>query len=332
MRTVLSGRGSERPGAEPTPEEMAVARWTGENGRAAGRGTETHADATVTCLPIATGQAICGVLALRPARRLQGGVETHVFLGRRSPGRSRSRSSACGSGRRRAPPPCAVRAEEMRTSLLSAVSHDLRTPLAAITGAGTALRLDPERLGADRQAELVDTICDEAGRMDRLIGNILDMVRLEAGSTAARREWVPLEEVVGPALARLEDRLAGREVTVDLPADLPLIPVDPVLFEHLLFNLVENAVKHTPPAIPIEVRHGGGGWVEIEVADRGPGLPPGEEKSGYSRSSTAARPPGGRGWDWGSPSAAASPRSTTGPSRRKTGPVAARRFGCGFRC
>jgi two-component system sensor histidine kinase KdpD len=95
---------------------------------------------------------------------------------------------------------------------------------------------------------------------------------------------VPLEEVIGPALARLEDRLAGRDVQVDLPVDLPLIPVDPVLFEHLLYNLVENAAKHTPSAVPIEVRaRGGEGWVEIEVADRGPGLPPGEEQRVFEK-------------------------------------------------
>jgi two-component system sensor histidine kinase KdpD len=144
--------------------------------------------------------------------------------------------------------------------------------------------LDRDRLGAERQKELVDTICDEAGRMDRLIGNILDMVRLEAGSAAARREWLPFEDVIGPALDRLEDRLAGRQVTVELPEDLPLIPVDPVLFEHLMFNLLENAAKHTPPGTPILVRaRAPEGWVEIEVADRGPGLPPGEEQRVFEK-------------------------------------------------
>ena len=97
----------------------------------------------------------------------------------------------------------------------------------------------------------------------------------------------------------MEDRLAGREVTVDLPADLPLILVDPVLFEHLLFNLVDNAIKHTPPAVPIEVRaRVVGGWVEIEVSDRGPGLPPGGEElvfEKFYRGSTARGPGMGLG-------------------------------------
>ena len=286
--------GVSDPGVRISTEETAIARWVGENGRPAGRGTETHAGAAVVCVPVATGQTVLGVLAMRPSGRLPPDAEERSFLEAfvRQVALTIERARLGDEARAAA---LRARTEEMRTSLLSAVSHDLRTPLAAITGAGTALRLDRRLLGADQQKELLDTICDEAGRMDRLIGNILDMVRLEAGGLAARREWVPLEEVIGPALARLEDRLAGRDVRVDLPVDLPLIPVDPVLFEHLLYNLVENAAKHTPSAVPIEVRaRGGEGWVEIEVADRGPGLPPGEEQRVFEKfyRGPAARGPG----------------------------------------
>ena len=265
------------------PSEMAVARWTAENGRTAGRGTQTHADSPVICLPIATVNTVLGVLALRPAGRLSPDAEERDYLEAftRQVALTIERTRLGEEARAAA---LRVRTEEMRTSLLSAVSHDLRTPLAAITGAGTALKLDRERLGADRQTELIDTICDEAGRMDRFIGNILEMVRLEAGNTATRREWVPVEEVVGSALARAEDGLIGREVKVDLPADLPLILVDPVLFEHMLFNLIDNAIKHTPHGVPIEIRaYSGGEWIEIEVADRGSGLPPGEEERVFEK-------------------------------------------------
>jgi two-component system sensor histidine kinase KdpD len=275
-------------------EETAIAGWVGDNGRPAGRGTETHAGAAVVCVPVATGQTVLGVLAMRPSGRLPPDAEERSFLEAfvRQVALTIERARLGGEARAAA---VRARAEETRTSLLSAVSHDLRTPLAAITGAGTALRMDQGRLGADQQKELLDTICDEAGRMDRLIGNILDMVRLEAGGPAARREWVPLEEVIGPALARLEDRLTGRDVRVDLPADFPLLPVDPVLFEHLLFNLIENAAKHTSSPVSIEVHaRAGDGWVEIEVADRGPGLPPGEEQRVFEKfyRGPAARGPG----------------------------------------
>ncbi len=291
---TLRVAGLSEPGTRLSPAETAVARWAGQNGRAAGIGTDTHADAAVVCLPVAAGQEVRGVLALRPKSRAASDVEEQGFL------EALARQTALTIERIRLGEEARaaalrVRAEETRTSLLSAVSHDLRTPLAAITGAGTALRLEGERLDGERRGELIDTICDEAGRMDRLIGNILDMVRLEAGSTAARREWIPVEEVVGPALARMEDLLVGREVTVDLPEDLPLILVDPVLFEHLMFNLVDNAVKHTPAGIPVELRAGVvQGWIEIEVADRGPGLPPGGEEKVFEKfyRGPSARGPG----------------------------------------
>lgn len=165
-----------------------------------------------------------------------------------------------------------VRTEEIRSSLLSAVSHDLRTPLAAITGAGTTLR--DHDLSEHERRELLDTLCEEAERLERLVANLLDMTRLEAGALEVKREWVPVEELIGSALGRIEGRLAGRPVTTDIPSDLPLAPVDPVLLEHALVNLLENALKYTPPGSPIEIaaRQGGGG-IELSLADRGPGLP-----------------------------------------------------------
>ncbi len=167
-----------------------------------------------------------------------------------------------------------VRTEEIRSSLLSAVSHDLRTPLAAITGAGTALRDEEGDLGAAERRELLDTLCEEAERLERLVGNLLDMTRLEAGALEVKREWVPVEELVGSALGRIEKRLDGRAVTTAIPADLPLAPVDPVLLEHALVNLLENALKYTPAGTPIEITaRRQDGLIELELSDRGPGLP-----------------------------------------------------------
>jgi two-component system, OmpR family, sensor histidine kinase KdpD len=166
-----------------------------------------------------------------------------------------------------------VRTEEIRSSLLSAVSHDLRTPLAAITGAGTALR-DGGDLSQHERRELLDTLCEEAERLERLVANLLDMTRLEAGALEVKREWVPVEELVGSALSRIEARIDGRPITTEIPSDLPLAPVDPVLLEHALVNLLENALKYTPAGTPIEIaaRRAAGG-IELELSDRGPGLP-----------------------------------------------------------
>jgi two-component system sensor histidine kinase KdpD len=167
--------------------------------------------------------------------------------------------------------------EQMRSSLLSSVSHDLRTPLAVVTGAASTLLEDT--IDASTRRELTETILQEAQRLNRLVRNLLDMTRLEAGALRVNKEWQPLEEVVGSALNRMEDALSGRHVRIELAPDLPLVPLDAVLIEQVLVNLLENAVKYTPPGSPLEVgastRPGG---VEVVVADHGPGIPPGEEK------------------------------------------------------
>lgn len=170
-----------------------------------------------------------------------------------------------------------ARTEEMRSSLLSAVSHDLRTPLAAITGAATTLRDDAAAVSEAQRADLVSTICEEAERLERLVGNLLHMTRLEAGGPTIKREWVPIEELVVSALARIEDKISKRTVTSDLPDSLPLVSVDPVLFEQVFLNLFENAAKYTPEGSPLEI-HGEvrAGDVVIEIMDRGPGIPEGD--------------------------------------------------------
>jgi two-component system sensor histidine kinase KdpD len=181
--------------------------------------------------------------------------------------------------------------EAVRSALLSTVSHDLRTPLAAITGAATTLRDASAALTAEQRRELLDAICEEAERLERLVSNLLEMTRVEAGALQVRRDWVPLEEVIGSALARVERQLVQREVTTDLPPALPLVSVDPVLLEHLFVNLLENAAKYTPAGTPIEIRarvsHGA---VEVDVADRGAGVPEGGAERLFEKFTRGAHP------------------------------------------
>jgi two-component system, OmpR family, sensor histidine kinase KdpD len=189
-----------------------------------------------------------------------------------------------------------IETERLRNSLLSSVSHDLRTPLAVITGSASSLLEGEAAFDAPTRHELIQTIFDEGNRLNRLVANLLDMTRLEAGSVQAHKEWQPLEEAVGAALTRLEQRLQGRAVSVDLPDDLPLVPLDGVLIEQVLVNLLENALKYTPPASPIDIaaRHIDGAVV-VEVADRGPGLPPGDEQRVFEKfyqGQPAGRPAG----------------------------------------
>jgi two-component system sensor histidine kinase KdpD len=167
----------------------------------------------------------------------------------------------------------AIEIERQRNALLSVVSHDLRTPLAAITGAATAI-LDAEGLvDSSTQRELVRTIADEAQRLDRLVGNLLEMTRLESGTVKLKREWQPIEEPIGAALSRLEGALGERKVRLDVASDLPIVAIDGSLVEQVVTNLVENAIKYAPPSSPIEIRASADRDVmTIEVADRGPGI------------------------------------------------------------
>ena len=171
-----------------------------------------------------------------------------------------------------------IEAERMRNSLLSSVSHDIRTPLASIMGATTELLRHKDKLDPHAY-ELAQIAHEESQRLSRWVGNLLQMTRLESGSVQIEKEWQPLEEVVGTTLLRLEEMLTDHPLKPDLPDDLPLVLIDSVLIEQVLVNLLENAIKYTPSGSPIDLS----AWAEdqeviVEVADYGPGLPSGEEE------------------------------------------------------
>ena len=173
-----------------------------------------------------------------------------------------------------------IQAERTRSALLSAVSHDLRTPLATIQGAVSGVLEQGARLTPEQQRDLLQTAHDETEHLNRLVHNLLELTRAESGGLQLRKEWQSLEEIVGAALTRLERRLRGRPVTVDIPADLPLLFVDELLIEQVLLNLLENADRYSPPDAAIVIRaRAAPGSVTVEVCDGGPGFAPGEEQS-----------------------------------------------------
>jgi K+-sensing histidine kinase KdpD len=177
-----------------------------------------------------------------------------------------------------------ARTETMRSALLSTVSHDLRTPLAIIKGAASTLRDARSALDAAETEGLLASIADETDRLERLVGNLLEMTRLESGGLTPKREWLPVEELLASALSRLEDAVAGRPVSIDTPAGLPMLQADPVLLEQVVINLVENAVKYAPSGTPISVSaRPEGEAIAIEVSDRGPGIPPGAEQKVFEK-------------------------------------------------
>jgi two-component system sensor histidine kinase KdpD len=194
-----------------------------------------------------------------------------------------------------------VESERLRTALLSSLSHDLRTPLGSIEGAASSLLQGSSGLSPEAQQEMAETILEESRRMTRLITNLLDMVRVESGALAVHKEWQPLEEALGVALLRLEERLAAHAVDIRLPPALPLVPIDELLIEQVFINLLENAAKHTPGGTPITVSAWAeNGSVMVEVADRGPGIPIGEEETVFRKfhrtaGADQAGPAGGSG-------------------------------------
>jgi len=176
-----------------------------------------------------------------------------------------------------------VQKERTRNSLLSAVSHDLKTPLASIYGAATSLLEEGERLDPEERRELAQSISGEAERLNRVLTNLLEMTRLESGRQVVR-DWYPLEEILGAALTRLERPLAGRSVSTDIPSDLPLVWVDDVLLEQVFINLLENAVKYTPAGSAIRVNARAlATHVEVAVEDNGSGFAQGDEQRVFDK-------------------------------------------------
>ncbi|HUL96678.1 MAG TPA: ATP-binding protein, partial [Usitatibacter sp.] len=176
-----------------------------------------------------------------------------------------------------------MESERLRNSLLSALSHDLRTPLAALLGLSEALALTQPPL-SPQQAEIARTLGEETKRLIALVNNLLDMARIQSGEVRLHLEWHPIEEVVGSALASMRSVLGGRPVSVDLPADLPLVQIDAVLIERVLVNLLENISKYTPGGTPVSISaRVDGEALEVSVADEGPGIPRGKEEEVFEK-------------------------------------------------
>jgi two-component system sensor histidine kinase KdpD len=182
-----------------------------------------------------------------------------------------------------------MESERLRNSLLSALSHDLRTPLAALVGLAESLTLTRPPMSPE-QLESANAIAEEARRMSALVNNLLEMARIESGEVKLRRKWHPFEEVVGSALKAAQPALADHPIELSLARDLPLVEFDATLIERVLYNLIENACKYTPSGTVVAlVAETSAGNLVVSVSDTGPGIPEGQEESIFEKFTRGTR-------------------------------------------
>lgn len=280
--------------------EQAVAAWVHQNGRMAGTGTSTLRESRALYVPLRTQRGALGVIGLffqegggsaSPDRNElleafgnQAAIAIERALLAREAEETRMRAET----------------ERLRNLILSSVSHDLRTPLATITGSASTILEQGDLLPDEARQDLTQSILDESLRLNRLLGNLLSMTRLEAGPIRLRREWQPIEETIGAALNHLDRQLRGRPVSVEVADGLPLVQIDGELVEQAFVNLLENALKYSGPeggihisaravyreetrAATPEPNPKAVSEVVVAIADEGPGIAPGEEERVFEK-------------------------------------------------
>ena len=257
------------------PADLAAATWTWESDRPAGRGSDTLPGAKRLFLPMHTGRGAIGILGIdsdKPGplltpdqRRLLDALMDQAALAiervRLVEDLDRAKRTA--------------EADRLRNALLTSISHDLKTPLAGVLGAAETLGTLSDVLNKQERADLIATVIGEAERLNRFIANLLDMTKLESGAVVPNAALHDLGEIIGSALERASKILAQHRVELGLARDLPMVEVDPVLFEQLLFNLLDNAAKYAPAGTTIRIQS----WrdrdmVGLQVLDEGEGIPP----------------------------------------------------------
>ncbi len=259
-----------------TGAERDAATWAFRHGEPAGRGTQAVSGAASLHTPMITAHGMVGVLSVEAPEDVLGALENQQLLEAAATqiGIAIERDMLAETSQKAV---LEAETERMRSSLLSAVSHDLRTPLAVISGtASTLLQLGD---GGDREtkAGLIAEVYEESNRLTRLVENLLAMTRLDSGEIKVAAEWFPVEDVVGSALGRLRKVSPDRVVQKHWSEALPLVQLDGVMIEQVLFNLLENAAKYSKPDSPIDLLISStSDELKIEVADRGPGLSEGE--------------------------------------------------------
>ena len=254
--------------------ELTAAEWALQQGRPAGYNTGTFSYANFRYFPLETSRGIIGVMGIRlsgekPELHIEQMRQLGAYVTKAASSIERALFAEEASQTE------ILRAtEKLQTALLNSISHDLRTPLASITGVLSSLRIEEDLLDFNTRHELIETAFGEAERLNRLVGNLLDMTRLESGMLKISLQPCDVQDVVGSALNALAMRLEGHPIGVEIPPDLPLVPIDYVLINQVLINLLDNAAKYSAEDGPINITaRKTSSMVEIDIEDHGPGFP-----------------------------------------------------------
>lgn len=255
-------------------KEQAVADWAFRNHQPAGRGTETLISADMIYLPLQTQASVLGIMGVRmenetdyrstESRRLLDAFATQTAMAIERVQFSRQAEQAQILQAR----------ENLERALLNSISHDLRTPLASVTGVLSSLRDECAYLSDQERSELLDAACREAERLNRFVGNLLEMTRIEVGAVRLSIEPCDVQDLVGCAMAAMEPRINSRKVSFKMQPVMPLVPMDLVLMTQVLVNLLDNAIKYSPSGTDIDLAaYADKTWFTLEVVDGGPGVP-----------------------------------------------------------
>jgi two-component system sensor histidine kinase KdpD len=285
VTNLLTDIASAPPLSAPFDDkEQAVAHWVLEHGQRAGKGTDTLSGAEHLFVPITINENNIGVLALRP--KTEGWV---VSSGQRQLLEAFANLMAVAITRIELAKEAEraqwlTESEKLHAALLNSVSHDLRTPLASITGAVTSLLSEESVYQPETREILLQTIKEEAQRMNHFVANLLDMVRLEGGLLKLNKEWCDIQDIVGVALRQLKDVLQGHPLRVTMPSNPPLVKADCGLIEHVMINLLENAAKYSPPNREISIAaHYSDEALLVTVNDHSPSIPKAERENVFKK-------------------------------------------------
>jgi len=259
-------------------DEFAVALWAYQNNQPAGRGTDTLSAADIRFLPLTVSQGVVGVLGVKssdtyryltPEERLL--LDNFANLAALAIERATFAEQASQAEALRS-------TERLQSALLNSISHELRTPLASIMGALTSLEDDATdnhsmRLDDHTRMDLIQSAAGQARALNRLVGNLLDMTRLQSGVVRLNTSLTDLEELVGAVLVQMDERIGNRRINVKIPDDVPMITIDAVLIGQALINLLDNALKFSPAPAPVNISvHMDGQFAWFCVRDHGPGI------------------------------------------------------------